>query len=264
MSRREKHDQQAESITDRENPDTNAYEHSPSIITIPDPLTDEAKHRQHDREYKDRQIRTNRWIIAATAATAIAGLWQGHLTRKAVANSEQALTQARAQFRDEQRPYIWLTNNLGQPLFVHPKNLKTGASVQKITQMIWTWHITNYGKSPAYSIRVWQYSRIGGNILPQFIGGKQTATAVDIGAPLPPTGDQFNTVVSPPIASKQMRQLFGIDSGLGIEVRIQYEDSYGTLYESGFCYDRLVSGALNYCKDRNYMRQLRQPVTPAR
>jgi hypothetical protein len=44
-----------------------------------------------------------------------------------------------------------------------------------------------------------------------------------------------------------------VDRGVGIMVKIIYSDRSGQPYESSFCYGRLVSGALNYCPDNNYI-----------
>jgi hypothetical protein len=74
---------------------------------------------------------------------------------KSASTAEDALKTARENFRSEQRPIVWLTNDLGAPVFVpNPKKAdNTG-------QIVWDWHFTNYGKTPALHISFRHFMRI--------------------------------------------------------------------------------------------------------
>src|ERR1017187_1586874 len=89
----------------------------------------------------------------------------------------------RRHFEREQRPYIWVSN-LGDP---HLSGLGS--------QIVWTWHITNYGRIPAQNLHVTQESKIRGGDYAQQFG---QVLNQGLGAPLPSGGDQFYTVVFPP------------------------------------------------------------------
>jgi hypothetical protein len=63
--------------------------------------------------------------------------------------AQNAVIQARDQFRQDSRPYVWITNGgIGAPKFVLNKNPETGENL-KTGQIIWTYHFTDYGKAPA-------------------------------------------------------------------------------------------------------------------
>ena len=65
------------------------------------------------------------------------------------------LINAQKQFQVEQRPIIWLTNELDTPEFVvNSKAAGTG-------QIVWNWRSTNYGKTPAKDTRYYQRMKIG-------------------------------------------------------------------------------------------------------
>ena len=52
-----------------------------------------------------------------------------------------ALANSQAAFRIDERPYLWLTKNPEFMQFFPIPNTTTG-------QITWSWHITNYGKTP--------------------------------------------------------------------------------------------------------------------
>ncbi len=46
-----------------------------------------------------------------------------------------------------------------------------------------------------------------------------------------------------------------MNHGIAMRGKITYFDSYGTLYESGFCLYRLATGATAYCENnQNYIK----------
>jgi hypothetical protein len=154
----------------------------------------------------------------------------------------------RENFRLEQRPIIWLTNDLGTPAFVpNPKKAdNTG-------QIVWDWHFTNYGKTPALHITFRHFMRIE-NSTEESYG----AQAPSVGAPLPNGKTDFATVVSRPgLAQSKFNQLISaINNSIGISETISYFDAYGEKYETTFCLTRLVNGAIQYCKEGNDIRMV--------
>jgi hypothetical protein len=170
-------------------------------------------------------------FVAATGALLVA--------LRGTQESIKANEQTRNHFRQDERPYIWPTNNgLGSPVFVATKD----------GQVIWTWNYTNYGKSPAYKVRFHQYIKIGDRPVVRSYGAKGPS----IGPPLPPNKEDFSTVVSVPgISRADFDKLLNQDGSMGIRVHIHYTDAYGGEYETEICLDRLASGAISYCKEGN-------------
>ncbi len=152
---------------------------------------------------------------------------------------------ARENFRHDQRPYIWLTNELGSPRIVSPR-----AGQSATGQVIWTYHFTNYGKSPALNVRFYQYIKIGDRGFTSSYGAKEEHR----GAPLPPNQDSIATVVSDEISREEFNQLLIADERISTRIRFVYSDSYAENYETGICLTRLHTGAIGYCKDGNYIK----------
>jgi hypothetical protein len=143
--------------------------------------------------------------------------------------------------REARRPYIWFTNNdgLGRPQFVLNTN-KSG-----LGQVIWDWHFTNYGQSPAYNVIFLQFIKLGNGPFRLSYG----ETKPDVGAPLPPNKDDFATVVSAPIEPQEFNQLMtatGRDNGIAIKLAISYTDESGIKHETKVRLDRLATGAIAY------------------
>jgi hypothetical protein len=170
--------------------------------------------------------------------------------RLSVGLANKAIAQAREQFRQDQRPYIWLTNQgLGFPDFIPTPNSPSSG------QVIWTWHYTDYGKTPAYNVRFYDYISIGNRA---FARSYQAPTGPDIGAPLPPNKDDFATVVSEPGITQQeyarVASIMNTGKTISIRVRIEYTDAYGGDYETGICLNRINTGAIGYCREGNYIK----------
>jgi hypothetical protein len=198
------------------------------------------------------------WSAVATVAVALFAVIQWRETRIAtdaavraagsaeLANkqAEQANKDARERFQREERPYVWLTSSgIGAPKFVP----EPGGKIPDSGQVIWTWHFTNYGKTPAYKLRVQQYMSFdGGQFVPSHHEGPKEPYA-DV--PIPPGQDLLNSVVSEPgITNQQWTQAIGL-TGKGVSIRavVQYGDSYDAQYESVMCLRLLNSGAVSYC-----------------
>jgi hypothetical protein len=157
--------------------------------------------------------------------------------------AQLAITQSRDQFRDEQRPYIALSNNgLGEPRFI--ENLLDPT----IGQVLWTSHVANFGKTPAYHVLERRYIKLGnGRFVPSHME-KGTKLAESFMAP---TADTFNTAVSETMPKTDYPPLLEMHEGISVKKVITYRDSYGTPYETDICLTRLNSGAIAFCKGNN-------------
>ena len=165
----------------------------------------------------------------------------------AAAAAQQANTDASDRFRTDERPYVWVTSNgVGAPKFI------PGAGNPAEGQVIWSWHYTNYGKTPAYNIQWRHYMSIDGG---PFLLSYRMSPGGDKGAPLPPTQDVFTSVVSKPLTRDVVDRATAIN-GKGIRIRIvmSYTDSHGGHYETGIELCRLNTGDVSYCGNGNYIK----------
>jgi hypothetical protein len=194
-------------------------------------------------------------IAAAGVAAAIyAGLGVREARRAADAATAQAATAGETlkatmdNFKQDQRPYVWLTNDLAHPLFVlKPENLSG------IGQVVWDLHYTNYGKTPALGMRLAIYMKVGDRNFALSFGSDSNGNL----EPLPPTKSDFTTVISVPyINPDEWKTLAKTDKAITIAGAINYSDGLVGDYESDFCLTQLASGAVMYCQDMkgNQMR----------
>jgi hypothetical protein len=188
-------------------------------------------------------------VVISLIALVVVGVQTCHTKREADAAfdaakaAQDAVRQSRESFQRDQRPYVWLTNDLGKPEFVQKAGTHSG-------QAIWDWHFTNYGKTPALGIRFRQYFKVGNEFHPAPGSNEQTG----FGSPLPPTKVNFSTNVSEPISVDDFRRSLDTDQGIGIRIVLEYMDANGGKYESGFCLERLRTSAITYCSTGNYMK----------
>src|SRR6266480_6125850 len=103
--------------------------------------------------------------------------------------AESAVKQTRDNFRQDERPYIWLTNNLGSPGCVNGPN---APSVIADCYIAWDWQYTNYGKTPAYNLEISEALEVSTD------GSDVRQRAISFGnpkpgAPLPPNKLDFVT-----------------------------------------------------------------------
>jgi hypothetical protein len=199
-------------------------------------------------------------LAIATLVLAVIAFWQAWIllttdasTReaaraavKSASTAEDTLKNARENFRSEQRPIIWLTNDLATPVFI--PNAK---KADNTGQIVWDWHFTNYGRTPALHITFRQFMRIG-NTTEESYG----AQGPSVGAPLPTGKTDYSTVISRPgIDQSEFNQLLSsIDDPIGISGTILYFDAYDEKYETTFCLRRLITGVIGYCKEGNDIR----------
>jgi len=163
---------------------------------------------------------------------------------KSATTAESALKAAHENFRMEQRPVIWLTNDLGTPRF-----LLNTQKAGNTGQVIWDFRYTNYGKYPALRVSFLHFMKIDNSIDPSYgSGGGST------GAPLPINKVDFATAISHVISLDEFNRLIATDDAIGISGAITYFDSYGEKYETTFCLLHLVVGAIEYCREGNYIK----------
>jgi hypothetical protein len=178
------------------------------------------------------------WILATTDASTRKA---AEAAVRAAAAAETALKTARENFRSERRPIIWLTNQAEPPHF-----LKTGDNTVRVA---WTWHFTNYGKTPALKISYSEFMSIEGKVAPNF-------TSTGPAAPVPTNKDDLSTIVSSlEMTHEQFDKLMKIDNAIGISVLITlitYNDAYDEEYETDFCLNHLASGLSMYCRRQRH------------
>ena len=138
----------------------------------------------------DQQHTDTLTALGKTDATITAMKSQAEAAVKSAGAAETALKLT----KEQQRPVIWL-NDLGTPQFVLNKipDNPTGG------QIVWTWHFTNYGRTPAVHMTFYQFITIVGHREESY--GEPVAGS--IGAPLPTGHDVFSTIISHPGIIKQ-------------------------------------------------------------
>jgi|SRR5271157_1439774 len=151
------------------------------------------------------------------------------------------LTSAQEQFKIDHRPILWLTNQNYAPKLNRPSK-----------QILWEFHLANYGKTPIQSIRYNKYMKVGDKDFTITYGAKGPS----VGPPLPPGSiDYYDDVISEPhITEAEFKRLLGISNSLSIKIVFDYTDAYGGEYQTGVCLTRLNTGAVGYCKEGNYIK----------
>lgn len=115
-------------------------------------------------------------------------------------------------------------------------------------QIVWAWHFTNYGKTPALHVSFHQFMTIEN----RREGSYGVTPAGSTGAPLPTSKDDFSSVVSQPgVTPVQFRRLMATDEAIGVSGEITYFGAYGQKYETTFCLRHLAHGAILYCREGN-------------
>ena len=157
----------------------------------------------------------------------------------------QSLADSRSDFKNDQRPFIWLRNSLETPRFwINPVTKNTG-------QILWDWHVVNYGKTPVANMQFRQYMKEGSKPFVASYGER----GGNFGSPIPPNADILSdTVVSAPLTPAEYSDLIKTDYGIQIKVIIDYTDLYGGKYETGFCLSRLQNSVVSFCREGNYIK----------
>jgi hypothetical protein len=202
------------------------------------------KSTETKQETKDRE---KKWLERITLAvvTIYAGL-TAIQSCQAIKSTNIATESARTnaqQFRLDQRPYIAQTSRSSEPPTFHVNPVDG--------QIIWNWHMTNYGKTPANNVKFTQEIKLEGeSFVPNYNG-----VTTDVGPPMAPSGEVFSTVISKPITKAEFDRLMSVTDGITVRIKISYTGVDGTPYETGLCLSRTNFGSLTYCKDDNYIHQ---------
>jgi hypothetical protein len=179
------------------------------------------------RQLTEMQKSTTATQCAATAATS------------AATTADQSLKDSRANFQNEQRPFIGLSGNIEKP------------GIDKDGNVIWNWRLLNYGKSPALDLRVTKYWSVRGGPFSLGIGSKKD----EIGPPEPPGSDAlWGTVFFKPMPLEERNALFKTEGGLRIKVIIGYTSLYGGDYETSVCLGNSPNGSIGLCRKDNYIK----------
>lgn len=201
----------------------------------------------HEDAPKNKHERRRKWltehavelvgvIIVAIYSGVTAAQWRAVVDSNKI--TRESLHAAHDNFRQDQRPYIWLTNNLLWPHYFEPGGFP-----------VWEWHYINYGKSPAYKIR------ITSNVI-HGVGARgrpRPLPPVMKSAPMPTGKDDFSTAVpmlGEKITKNEFAGLLTADDGtILVYGRIEYSDNYGGDYVTRFCFYTLTAGAVAYCEE---------------
>jgi hypothetical protein len=175
---------------------------------------------------------------------------QTPIINKTAEAANAAITQSRNQFRQDQRPYLWVANGKsGVPAF----NRLLEPDRAGFLQAYWDISVFNFGKTPAYHVKR-QFSIQVGNRHPMSRsfgeGGNNPPTLIAA------TGQaDIRVLSSPNIIQMEIDAIQMPHSHQTISIRgtITYADSHGVDYESGVCLSRLDSGVIQYC-DGNYIK----------
>jgi hypothetical protein len=221
-----------------------AYAHQRSGVAMAshiEGLTDQFRSYQHQKGREDRERSFREWLTIwalIAAGTFAAGsdvlLWSQLQDARALA------VEARSNLKAEDRPYIWLTNSMYVPDFAtdRPGPRKSGI-------VTWTWHITNYGKTPALHVRFCQAIIINNRLYPP----GPCATHQAPMAPIPPGKDDYNTAVAYPVDAAEFFNMAAIPGGIRVAAFVYYTDAHGGEYETHLCIAHLPTGAGMYCPE---------------
>ena len=226
----------------------------------------EATERQRATDHRknlfaQRAIAAGTWA-AFLAASVYAGIAAHQLSEMkksttaataAVLAAQQANSDARDRFEEDERPYIWFNaTGTGAPEFIQTPN-----SSPSTGQVVWSWHYTDYGRTPAYGVQ-WVFEEIK-------IGNRPFKVMLQrpyghIGSVTPPGKDDFATIPSKPgLTQEEFNHLLQVDHAISIRAHVDYVDAEGAVYETGFCMSRLSGGAIEYCDEGNYIKELSKP-----
>jgi hypothetical protein len=156
--------------------------------------------------------------------------------------AQEAVRQAHDQFVQDQRPYMAQTANStqGPKFFDNPMKPGSGA-------ITWDWHMSNYGKTPAYDVSYAEEINIGSGFVHS--AGKFRTVLAGV---IVPNFDTFHTIVSEPMSKERFDELMKTDEGIAIRIVIKYRDSYRTPYETGLCFSHLALNAVEVnCRKGN-------------
>ena len=184
-----------------------------------------------------RSVKESHDAVKQTRAAVSAAITQAQI-------ADATLKATIKNFQSDERPYIWLPNNIDPPQFQFVKVIPPAPAGPE--WVVWNWHYVNYGKTPALNIHFTHYIKVGDRPFALGLGDDGKGT----GAPLPPNKNDFSTVISKPeLSAEEVAKLSVTEQAIKIFVKISYTDAYGGDYLTTFCLSRLLTGAIAYCQD---------------
>lgn len=162
---------------------------------------------------------------------------------RAVDIANTALTQSKNQFVQDERPYVWITDNI---------QLGETSSSDPIApnRIAVNYDILNYGKSPALNVQMVANIAVGDK------AERQTALKAfnkSGGSIMPPTKGANASAISdtPPYPNFHT---YGDKHKIVVYGRIRYNDLYGNVYISDWCLAYVGAIHPSNCPDRNRMK----------
>jgi hypothetical protein len=173
--------------------------------------------------------------------------------------AQGAIKQAREQFAQDQRPYVWI----GEATEAQKKllNGQIPIFIDRNGRIYWHVFYTNYGKSPAVRLIAKSSFYTGAKSPDRLASGNPKLFSSEIisseddfrsGTVVPPGKHDYTTLVSVNTFSPSaLREIKSMDGGVAIGIRFEYNDLSGTTYYSYVCLTRLATGAQSYCPGKN-------------
>jgi hypothetical protein len=159
----------------------------------------------------------------------------------AAVTADQSLKDTKANFANDQRPYLWTTKSSSVPKF----DAKKG-------EIYWNCVLEDYGKTPALHIRFKPYMKIGDK--PFILDPHQRKVSGDGAAAPPGTETLWVSVHSLPMTLDEANRVLGIDEAVQIKVVLDYTGVYGGDFETSFCYTNLADHTTSSCDHDNYIK----------
>jgi hypothetical protein len=144
----------------------------------------------------------------------------------------------------EQRPNLWFGGNLGSPQLLE--------TAPGSGQILWTVHLTNYGKTFVAGGTMHKEIKIGnGTFEPSY---KEPEAGAAIG-PTAPNQDIFVTVVSRPgITATYYNSALLTREGIQVKLVADYHDLGSKQFQSSMCLKRTNAGSIAFCPVGNSLR----------
>jgi hypothetical protein len=183
-------------------------------------------------------------VMLATLVYAGVSVKQMFVMRDQLGQMKDSVAQNETHFKLDERPYIAQTvrSTAGPEWHQNPFTNTRG-------QVLWAWHVTNYGKTPAENVTFTQEIGIAGVWQPS-----HGETAPEVSPPLVQGQDVFDSVISDEMPKAEFDSLMQVTDGVSIRIRIHYTGLDGSPYETGLCLGRTNAGSITYCKTDNYIR----------
>jgi hypothetical protein len=144
----------------------------------------------------------------------------------------------------EQRPNLWFGSNLGSPQFLE--------TAPGSGQILWTVHLTNYGKAFVAGGTLRKGIKIGnGAFHPSY---KEPEAGAAIG-PTAPDQEIFVTVVSRPgLAASYYNSALMTNDGIQVKLVADYHDLGSKQFQSSMCLKRTNAGSIAFCPVGNSLK----------